>query len=145
MGTCLQEVRRWLFTEDDVKDMYHEYSGKQEILLWCHGKPDEGKTSKRSSPDLETGTKGSKAPRTSNYEIHRQKLEEVQEIKDDLKEHHGGKYTPSNLVLGHICFKWDAMIHETHLQTYHTGRRGKRKVKTHLCRFPWKIPHHLRH
>ena len=26
--------------------MYHEYSGKQEILLWCHGKGklDEGKT-----------------------------------------------------------------------------------------------------
>ena len=74
--------------------MYHEYSGKQEILLWCHGK---GKTSKRSSPDSETGTKGSKAPRTSNYEIHCQKLEEVQEIKDDLKERHGGKYTPEQL------------------------------------------------
>lgn len=54
MGTCLLEVRRWLFTDDDVKDMkseekmaftdddikdiYHEYSGKHEIILWCHGK-----------------------------------------------------------------------------------------------------------
>ena len=88
------QKKRWLFTDNDVKDMYHEYSGKQEILLWCHGK---GKTSKRSSPDSETGTKGSKAPRTSNYEIHCQKLEEVQEIKDDLKERHGGKYTPEQL------------------------------------------------
>ena len=53
------QKKRWLFTDDDVKDMYHEYSGKQEILLWCHGKgkPDEGKTSKRSSPDSEVGSK----------------------------------------------------------------------------------------
>ena len=93
------QKKRWLFTDDDIKDMYREYSGKKEILLWCHGKgkPDEGKTSKRSCPDSETGTKGSKVPRTTNYEMHRQKLDEVQEIREDLMKRHAGKYTPEQL------------------------------------------------
>ena len=66
----------------------------REILLWCFGVASRAGT-KRPSPESENsnGSGVQKVPKTSNYNKHVDRIAEVSEIEDNLKEKHLDKYT----------------------------------------------------
>jgi hypothetical protein len=80
---------RWIFTADDLKDMYAAYEQKKqtEILLWCDGRKvakEDAPRPKRAHVAAENSTK----KRSSVAVSQDKKLGEVQEIYEKLKSKH---------------------------------------------------------
>ena len=83
---------RWIFSEEDLKDMYTAYTDKSEIILWCDGqRQKESETHEgRKRPNSEaSSTSAPKKGRSLTVE-QTKKLSDVQEIYEKLDtEHHG--------------------------------------------------------
>ena len=77
--------QRWLITDADIADMYKAHQGKKEILLWCYSRSQGGAKKRPLSPDSEGS---SKPPKLSRYTNHVEKMTEVQEIEEKIKELH---------------------------------------------------------
>ena len=100
-GHGVKGQQRWIIDEEDVQDMYKEYKGKNEVLLWFYipsgSADDAGRRVRSRSPDP-----GKKRPtkKQSNYE---NKLDEVEAVVEKLKEKHLGKYPEEKLRMwGHL-------------------------------------------
>ncbi len=90
--------QRWITTTEDLKDMYTMYERRSEILLWAFSVGSGGlsTTTKRKrvkSPTDESTPATAKVPRSTKFQEHSQKLQEVEEIAKDLKEKHGDQCT----------------------------------------------------
>lgn len=90
--------QRWIIDEKDMQDMYNEYKGRNEVLLWFYIPSSTTNVSARArsrSPDPRK-----KKPSGSNYE---KKLDEVDTIVGKLREKHSGKYPEEKLRMwGHL-------------------------------------------
>ena len=76
--------------------MYEEHNGRKEVILWCYAKALKTNVRKRSL-ELPPSTT-SKAPKVSKgYASHQEKMTKVQEILDELREKHAGKYSEEKL------------------------------------------------
>ena len=93
---------RWIFTEEDLADMYSIYRGKSEILLWCDGQSPEKGTemsrAKHANPGLDNSSE-STIPKKSHTctTLQSKKISDVQVIYEELDGKHHGKYTPEQL------------------------------------------------
>lgn len=89
----------WLSSANDLRLMYEMHNNKR-ILLWCFGVPPRI-GSKRPSPNSGTGdgvnagasTGVPRARRSTNYDRHADRISEVEEIEEELKEKHLEKFT----------------------------------------------------
>lgn len=81
--------QRWLYSDEDLREMYSTYSGKKEILMWCFL---PGKQSKR--PPSTDRTTATSAKRSKVVECNTKKVSEVQEIVTKLQSKHGTIYSP---------------------------------------------------
>lgn len=91
---------RWIFTEEDLADMYSAYAGKSEIILWCDGRRTDKAseaTRKRAGRDLDESTIAAKKSRSSLSETQSKKLSDVQVIYEELSEKHRGNYSDEQL------------------------------------------------
>jgi len=88
--------QRWIIDNEDVQDMYEDYKGKNEVLLWFyipssnvhHG----GRRVRSRSPG--------KKKKQSNYQ---NKVDEVEAVVVKLKEKHSGKYPEEKIRMwGHL-------------------------------------------
>ena len=81
---------RWIFTADDIKDMYAVYGQKTqtEIILWCDGqrttKVDDAPLSKRAHTESSKKT----CKKTCITVSQRERLDKVQEIYETLRSKH---------------------------------------------------------
>lgn len=82
--------QRWLYSDEDLQEMYSIYSGKKEILLWCFL---PGKQPKRPAP---TGQDNSNSKRSKIVEVNSNKMMEVQEIVTKLQSKHGANFSPEH-------------------------------------------------
>ena len=90
--------QRWICDDIDLTDMYKEYKGKKEIVVWFYSSNNsEGETSKGKKRTHSPGeTESIKQPKfRSTAQI--EKMEEVDEILKKLKEKHSGSYTEEKL------------------------------------------------
>lgn len=76
--------QRWLTSSEDLKDLYRIHEGKKEILLWCFH-ADQGQ--KRCAP---SPSGDGNVPKRSRYDNHLDKMTEVEEIEERLRERHTG-------------------------------------------------------
>ena len=96
-GHGVRGRQQWISDDIDIEDMYKEYKGKKEITLWfyanAHSEEQTKKGKKQShSPGTDESTK--RACRTA---AHPQKMEEVEEVLEELKDKHAGTYTEEKL------------------------------------------------
>ena len=100
--------RQYAITDDDnIKNMYEEYKGKAEILLWIkvHISPkstSESQKRQRADKEIDGESEPKRQKSSSNY---LSRLSEVQEIIDDLEERHDSTFTMEQLRV------WAHMIH----------------------------------
>ena len=82
-------------SEDDIRDMYAEYSGKRNILLWCYSRvqdvPKKQVGAERTRASSTEEGKGEPATK-SKRDINQHKLKEIEDIIAKLKENHGSAY-----------------------------------------------------
>lgn len=78
---------QWIFTEEDLDDMYKEHAEKTEIIIWIYRYQEKELTTKKSarSPTAQESTKKRKSS-----VVNIQKLLEVEETVDKLKTKHEG-------------------------------------------------------
>ena len=97
-GHGVRGKQRWLSSDQDLKDMYIDYLGKKEIILWTYvSLPDDTpvpKASRSTSPDDSSPVHKKKRLRS---EATSSTLSEVEEIVQDLKRIHGDNYTVEQL------------------------------------------------
>ncbi len=93
--------QRWIINDDDLEDMYSEYQGKKEVILWLLSMPtsDASKTKTRSRspvrhPEDDKKEASGKGKSKSNYE---RKLDQVETILGRLKEKQLGRYPEEKL------------------------------------------------
>ena len=101
---------QWIFTEEDIEDMYKEHSEKTEIIVWVFRRQEkEGhSTTKRArSPIAQEAVKKRKTS-----VVNTQKLLEVEEIVDKLNKKHEGRYTPEQINV------WVHLIHMKKVQSF---------------------------
>ena len=91
-GHGVKGKQRWLMSDEDVVDMYTIHDGKKEILLWCYSQ--DGSKRPRS-PD--NADEGSTSQKRSRYNKQVDKMREVDEIEDDLRSKHEGKYSEEQI------------------------------------------------
>ena len=92
-GRGVKGKQRWLLSDEDVADMYTLHNGKKEILLWCYSAQE---SSKRPHPPDEPD-EGSYSQKRSRYKKQIDMMREVEEIEDDLRSKHEGKYTEEQI------------------------------------------------
>ena len=78
--------------DEHVADMYTVYEGKKEILLWCYAQ--ESAKRPRTPDDTD---EGSSSQKRSRYNKQIDKIREVEEIEDDLRSKHEGKFTEEQI------------------------------------------------
>lgn len=84
--------QRWLASHEDLKDMYTAHEGKKEILLWCY-LLEQGQKRRAKSPDDDSDNR-----KRSRYDKHIDKMTEVEEIEESLREKHAdGLYSEEQL------------------------------------------------
>lgn len=100
---------QWIFTEEDLDDMYKEHAEKTEIIIWLYRYQEKELTTKKRarSPTAQESTKKRKSS-----VVNTQKLLEVEEIVDKLKTKHEGKYTIEQINV------WAHLIHMKKTQSY---------------------------
>ena len=98
-GHGLRGKQRWLSSDDDLDQMYSVLKRKPyEVTLWCFAPLIvTGRGVKRSSANAEEGNdKPTKTPRKS-YDKHVDKMAQVEEIEDKLREKYRDNYSPEQL------------------------------------------------
>ncbi len=90
-GHGLRGKQRAIETEEDVLTMYDEYKSRKSIILWM--KSVSKVKRKRDSTTSDAAPK----PKRSSYDSHLDKMSEVEEIVEELKNKHDSKYTPEQL------------------------------------------------
>ena len=88
----------WISDDIDIEDMYKEYQGKKEIILWFY-------TNNKTKEGRKKGKKRTHSPgetehtKRANYQTtaHTVTMEEVEMILKKLKEKHTGNYTEEKL------------------------------------------------
>ena len=80
--------QRWLYSDEDLQEMYSIYSGKDEILLWCF------LPRKQSKRPASSGQDNTTSKRSKIVESNSNKIMEVQEIVTKLQSKHGIYFTP---------------------------------------------------
>lgn len=80
-GHGMKGKKHWLFTDDDVEEMYKKHLGKRSILLWAYSFVQSTKTKRVDS----------------TYAAHKESLDEANEKFDELRKKHGNKYTSEQL------------------------------------------------
>ena len=120
--------RCWLYTDDDLKEMYEKHKGKRELLLWCYSH--KIASSKSAAVRTPVQLKGSekKAVRSSNYDKHTNKMAEVDEIYEKLEDQHREKFSPEQLRA------WAHMIQMSKHDSYEVPPdkpffRGRKRVE----------------
>ena len=95
-GHGLRGKLRWLSSNDDLCDMYELFQGKKELILWTYAasEPVIGKKNTRPRSD---DSSDDKVKKKSRYEGHVDKMAEVDEIHDILREKHETEYTDEQL------------------------------------------------
>jgi hypothetical protein len=93
-GHGLRGKQRWLSSDDDLAEMYGLFQGKKELTLWTFAAVENSPARKRQSTDDDENPKSKKR---SRYEDHVDKMAEVDEIHDKLREKHKEKYTDEQL------------------------------------------------
>ena len=91
-GHGVKGRQRWLLSDEDVADMYTLHDGKKEILLWCYSAQE---SCKRPHPPDEADVGSSQ--KRSRYNKQIDKMREVEEIEDDLRSKHEGRYTEEQI------------------------------------------------
>ena len=102
LGHSARGKQHWLTTDEDLTDMYDHYSGRVEILLWTYS-PQNTAASSASATTTVRGKKrphskvprtqspdrpATKAPRTTKYELHQKKMDELEVIYETLQDNH---------------------------------------------------------
>ena len=92
-GHGLRGKQEWLCENSDLKEMYTQYKGRKEIVLWCF--PNNVKShstlSKRGKVSF------AKSCRKSPYDSQRDETAEVSDIRKILQEKHEAGYSPQQL------------------------------------------------
>ena len=102
-GHGMRGKQRWLSSDEDLKDMYEVFDGKNEIMLWCYSpqQSSSGVTGKRlrghSEEQINSNPPASKMPRTTNHHHHQAKMDELDVIYHSLEEKHEKEYSPEQL------------------------------------------------
>ena len=96
-GHGLSGKKKWLTSEYDLSDMYEASKGKCDITLWCYGPAPCSDPVRARKRQQSVGAEGAKAPKTSRYDTHVDRMAEVATIEDELQEKHPGKYTDQQL------------------------------------------------
>ena len=91
-GRGVKGKQRWLLSDEDVADMYTLHNGKKEILLWCYSAQEGCKRPHPAESD-----ECSSSQKRSRYNKQIDKMREVEEIEDDLRSKHGGKFTEEQI------------------------------------------------
>ena len=99
--------QRWLTTDEDLMDMYSHYSSRGEILLWTYSPQNTATssasvTTSKKRPHSEEGRpspecSATKAPRTTKFELHQKKMDELEVIYETLQDNHRELYTAEQL------------------------------------------------
>ena len=105
--------QHWITDDLDIEDMYKEYRGKKEIILWFYdcSKSLEG-TKKRGKRAHSPGE--AETSKRAHYRsvAHKEKMEEVERILKELKEKHTGTYAEEKLrAWGPTSYKWISINH----------------------------------
>lgn len=79
-GHGVKGKQRWLISNEDLKDMYAIHQGKKEILLWCYTADQGLKRCAQTTDEPE--------PKRSRYDRHLDKMTEIEEIEEKLREKH---------------------------------------------------------
>ena len=140
-GHGAQGKQRWILNAGDLEDMYEAYSGKTEIMLWVYAPASECSSQserKRSRSPLPS----EKEPKSRKSDAHAKKLEQVEEIADELEVQHGGPYTREQYsVWAHMI---DMRKHEScdipPDKPFFKGSKGKKKT-LHLTPTPVLLIH----
>ena len=109
--------QQWIFTREDLDDMYREHAGKEEIIFWvlgCQGqtRAQPSQRKRPRSPSSEEIASNSKKGKSKSADANAQKLLEVEVIADKLKEKNGDKFTPEQISV------WAHLIHMKKHQSY---------------------------
>lgn len=103
--------QRWIVSEEDIEEMYKDYNGKGEILLWCYTNNKEAENADIATPPSKHPRSASKpTPKTSTESV-AQKLTEVDEIVSELKDH-SSDYSPEQIRA------WAHLIHMNKHDSY---------------------------
>ena len=112
---------RWIFTEEDLADMYSVYRGKSEILLWCDGRSPEKATgmphAKRANPGLDDPSESTVPKKSRPLTATQSKnLVTFKLFMRNLMKNTTENILQNSYVLGLILFKWTDMPHmKSHL------------------------------
>ena len=98
-GHGLRGKQRWLNSDEDLREMYVKFRGK-EITLWCFGR-DETPRKRPNSPNKENQPK--KVPRSGHYDEYTRKMTEVEDIELKLREKHDGLHGRAVKGMGSPC------------------------------------------
>ena len=88
-GHGLRGKQRWLYSESDLTTMY-DIHNRKEIILWCFGKSPERGTKR---PLAESRSNGAAPKKASNYSKHADRIAEVEEIEDELKDKYSNNFS----------------------------------------------------
>ena len=94
-GHGIKGRKFWLHTDTDVKEMYAKHRGKKKINLWCYTRSKEVAAPKKGIRSKSPVAAG--GGRSSKYSSHLENIEKVDEVYDQLREKHKGKFTAEQL------------------------------------------------
>ena len=103
-GHRMRGKQQWLSSDEDLKDMYEVFAGKNEIMLWCYFSQQSSsavsgkRTRVHSEEQTSSNPPPSKVPRTTNHHHHQAKMDELDDIiYYSLTEKHEKMYSPEQL------------------------------------------------
>ena len=94
-GHSFKGKQKWLCSNECLKEMYEEYNGRKEIILWCYAKVSKTNSRKRSGESPPSTGKSTKV--SKGYASQQEKMIKAQETVDELRKKHGGKYSEEKL------------------------------------------------
>ena len=99
-GHGARGAQRWMVDEDDIADMYKEYEGRKEVMLWFYSSEKETskQTKKRShSPAGSQEQSSKRRPPNVGSSNYSSKLDQVESILEELRKKHEGKLSEEKL------------------------------------------------
>jgi len=122
---------KWMVDEDDIADMYKEYEGRKEVMLWFYSS--EKETSKQTKKRLHSpaGSQEQSSKHrppnvgSSNYSS---KLDKVESILEELRKKHEGKLSEEKLRAWAHLIEMKNTAHMTNPPTHHFLEEGKGPV-----------------
>ena len=95
-GHGLKGRQQWVVQDDDLKQMYRSYSKRSEILLWCI-RPSTGTQTQRKRGRSESSDEARPASSERVKRSCSQKIKDVEDIIQQLREKHGQRYSTEQL------------------------------------------------